>query len=51
MSVNEASRRDKKQGNLGKLNLEALLEPCWLLLLEGSLNRFKEALGKNFDIR
>ena len=32
VSVIEASRRGRKQGNLGELNLEALLEPCALLL-------------------
>ena len=38
MSVMEASRRGRKQGKLGELNLEALLEPCRLLLLGGFLN-------------
>ena len=43
MTVFEASRRGKKQGNLAELNLEALLEPCRLLLLGDSLNTSKEA--------
>ena len=50
VSVIEASRRGRKQGNLGKLDLEALLEPCRMLLLGGSLNLSKEALDKNFGI-
>ena len=50
VSVIEASRRGRKQGNLGELNLEVLLEPCRLLLLGGSLNTPKEALNENFAI-
>ena len=46
MSVIEASRRGRKQGNLGELNLEALLEPSRLLLLGGSLYSSKEAIKK-----
>ena len=49
VSMIEASRRGRKQRNLGKLNLEAFLEPCWLLL-GGSLNASKEAVNRNFDI-
>ena len=49
MSVIEASRRGRKQRNLGEMNLEALLEPCRLLLLGGSSNTCKEAINKNFD--
>ena len=45
MSVMEASRRGRKQGNLGEINPEALLEPCRLLLLEGSLNTSKKAMN------
>ena len=51
VSVIESSRRGRKQGNLGELNLEALLEPCRLLLLGGSLNTSKKAINKNFYIR
>ena len=36
VSVIEASRKGKKQGNLGELNLEVKLEPNRLLLLGGS---------------
>ena len=43
MSVIEASRRDRKQGNLEELSQEALLEPCRLILLGGFLNTYKEA--------
>ena len=50
VSVIKASRRGRKQGNLGELNLEALLEPCRLLLLGGYLNTTKEAINKNVDI-
>ena len=50
MSVTEARRRGRKLGNLGELNLEALLEPCRLLLLGGSFNTSKEAINKSFDI-
>ena len=50
VSVIVASRRDRKQMNLVELNLEALLEPCRLLLLRGSLNISKEAIQENFDI-
>ena len=46
MSVIEASRRGRKQGNLGELNLEALLEPCRLLLLGGSLYTSKETIKR-----
>ena len=46
MSVIEASRRGRKQGILGELNLEALSESCRLLLLGGSLNTSKEAVNK-----
>ena len=34
----------------GELNLEALLDPCRLFLLGGSLNTSKEAINKDFDI-
>ena len=44
MSVIEASRRGRKQGDLGELNLDALLELCWLLLLGGSLHTSKKAI-------
>ena len=50
MSVIKASRRGRKQDNLGELNLEALFEPCRLLLLGGSLNTSNKAITKNFDI-
>ena len=50
MSLIEASRRGKKQWNLGELNLEAFFEPCRVLLLRGSLNTSKEAINRNFDI-
>ena len=50
VSVDEASKRGRNKGNLGELNLEALLEPCMLLLLGGSLNTSKEAINKNIDI-
>ena len=50
MSVIEAIRRVREQGNLRELNLEALLEPCRLLLLGSSLNSSKEAINRNFDI-
>ena len=46
MSLIKASRRGRKQVNLGELNLEALLEPCRLLLLGGSLNTSIEAREK-----
>ena len=46
MFMIKASRRGRKEGNLGKLNLKALLEPCRLLLLGGSLNTSKEAIDK-----
>ena len=46
MSVIEVSRRGRKQGNPGRLNLEALIEPCRLLLLGGSLSTSKEAMNK-----
>ena len=38
VSVIAVSRGGRKQGNLGRLNLEALSEPCRLFLLGGSLN-------------
>ena len=47
MSVIEASRSGKKQGNFGELNLEASLEPCRLLLLAGSLSTSKLAIHIN----
>ena len=50
MAVIEASRRGRKQGNLGKLNLEALLEPRRLFLLGGSLDTSKEVINKNVDV-
>ena len=50
MSVIEASRRCRKQGNLGGLNLEALLDPCRLLLFGGSWNTSNEAIDEHFDI-
>ena len=50
VSVIKASRRGQKQGNLGEQNLEALLEPCRLLLLGGSLNTSKEASNISFYI-
>ena len=50
MSVMKASRRGRKQGNVAELNLEALLEPCRLLLLGGSLNTSEEAIKRFFDI-
>ena len=40
MSVIEASRGVRKQGNLGELN--QLLETCRLLLLGGFLNTSKD---------
>ena len=46
----EASGRDRKQGNLRELNLEALLEPCRLFLLGGSFNASKEATNKKILI-
>ena len=48
MSVIEASRRGKKQGNYAELNFEALLEPCRLLLLEDFLNASIRAIIKIF---
>ena len=45
VTVIQASRRGKKQGNLAELNLEARLEPCRLLLLGVSLNTSKEAIN------
>ena len=50
MSVIEASRRGRKKGTLRALNLEALLEPCGLLLLGGSLNTSKAAMNRNIDV-
>ena len=41
VSVIKASRRGRKQGNLGELNLEALLKPFRLLLLGGPMNTSK----------
>ena len=46
MFVMEANGRGRKQGNLEELNLEALSEPCRLLLLASSLNTSKEAIKK-----
>ena len=43
-------QKNRKQGNLRKLNFKALLEHCRLLLLGGSLDISKEAKNKNFDI-
>ena len=48
VSVIEVSRRGRKQGDLGEMNLDALLEPCRLLLLGGSLNTTKEGINKTF---
>ena len=50
VSVIGASRRTRKEGNLGELNLEALLEPFMQLLLGGSFNTSDEAINENFDI-
>ena len=50
MLVIEASRKGRKQGNLGELYLEAHSEPCWLHLLGGSFTTSKEAIIKSFDI-
>ena len=50
MSVIEESRTGRKQENLGKLNVEALLEHCRLRLLGYSLNTSREAMNKNFDV-
>ena len=50
MSVIVASRMGRKQGNLGELNLKALLEPCRLVPLGGFVNTSKEATNTNFDI-
>ena len=49
MSVIEANRRGKKQGDLRELNLEALLDPCRLLLSRGYLFTFNKAKN-NFDL-
>ena len=49
VSVIEASRRGRTKGNLGKLNLQALLEPCRLLLSRGSFNTSKDTINKIFD--
>ena len=46
VSVIEASRRGRRKGNLGELNLEALLEPFRLLLLGGYINTSEEAIKK-----
>ena len=43
-------RSEQKGQKARELNLEALLEPCRLLLLGGSLNTSKEAINKSFDI-
>ena len=51
VSVIKGSSRGRNQGNLKELNLEALLEPCNLLLLGGSFNTSKEAINKSFKIR
>ena len=45
-----SEQKGRKQGNLGELNLEALLGPCRLLLLRVSFNKSKEFITKNFDI-
>ena len=45
MSVMEASRKGRKQGNLEEMNLEALLEPCRQLLLGGSFKTSKKAIN------
>ena len=45
VSLIEASRRGRELRNLRELNLEALLGPCRLLLLGGSLNTSKEAIN------
>ena len=50
MSVIEASRKGRKQGNLEKLNPKALLETFRLILLGGSLNKSKEAMNHYCDI-
>ena len=44
-------QKGQKAREFGELNLEALLEPCRLLLLGGSLNTSKKAINKNFYIR
>ena len=48
-SAIEASRRGKKQGNLRELNLEALLDPCRLLLSGGFLFTSNKTKN-NFDL-
>ena len=49
--VYESLNLYRKYGNLGRgMNLEALLEPCRLLLFGDSLNISKEAINANFDI-
>ena len=50
MSEIEESRRGRKQGDLGELNLEALQEPCKLPLVGGFLNTAKVAMNENFEI-
>ena len=50
VSVIEASKRGRKQGHLGKLNVESLLEPCRLLLLGRSFNTSKKPMTKIVDI-
>ena len=46
----EVSLSARRQGNLEEVNMGALVEPCRLLLLEGSLSTSKEAINKKFDI-
>ena len=46
---NRNEQRGQNARGFWEQNLEALLEPCRLLLLEGSLNTSKEAINKNFD--
>ena len=48
--LDRSQQMGRKQGNLEKLNLEAFLEPCRLLLFRGSLNTSKKDINKNFDI-
>ena len=42
----QSEGRGRKQGNLGELNLKALLEPCRLLLFGVFMDTSKEALRK-----
>ena len=46
----EISNLGRAAGKFSRGILEAFLEPCRLLLLGGSLNTFKQAINKNFDI-